>query len=283
MATRTGQRHNPQISTMKMSDIPFAISMTDHEGWGFFPKDFETRIRLYPSGSFVARMGSKLAGIISSVQYGQYAFLGNLIVSSRYRERGVGSALMQHAIDYLLDRGVKSIELDGVLAACSMYRRLGFKDKHLSLRFNRPPQGVTTMQKVIPVSPSSIVALDRKLTGIARQQLLRAALADDCNALYVHGNPVSAYALVRERAGGFCMVAPLVATSWRQVPPLVDQVLQCDGDRSLWFGVPEPQYRMSQLLTANGFEYMEPSLRMYFGRLLDYEKHIYGIFGPAVG
>jgi GNAT superfamily N-acetyltransferase len=268
---------------MGLSDIPFAVSLTDIEGWGFFPADFETKLKLYPTGSFVAHVNDEPAGIISAVEYGKYAFLGNLIIAQPFRGHGVGASLMQHAIDYLLSKGVTTIELDGVLSAVSLYRRLGFKDKHYSMRFARSPQNHPANPVTAKSPASQILTLDRKLTGVARRRLLDAALRDKRNSLLTLGNPVSAYALIRERAGGFLMVAPVVASNWRQVPGLLSTVIEHFGGRDLWIGVPEPQYRMSQLLVSHGFEYKEPSLRMYYGWRLDYEKHIYGIFGPAVG
>ena len=283
MAIHSGRTNSCTIAPMRERDIPFAISLTDREGWGFFRRDFQAKLKLYPSGSFVARTGGERVGIISSVKYDSYAFLGNLIVRDGFRGHGIGGLLMRRAIDDLLAKGVRTIELDGVLAAVSLYRRLGFKDKHLSLRLARPPQEGAVDRADSQTPAAKILALDWRLTGVARQRLLKAALSDKSNSLVGHGKPVSAYALIRERAGGFYMVAPLVATSWRQIPPLLDVVVRQYSDRPLWIGVPEPQYRMSQLLTANGFEYKEPSLRMYLGQRLDYERHVYGIFGPAIG
>jgi len=279
----TRRTDNCTITCMQATDIPFAVSLTDHEGWGFFPRDFQIKLKLYPTGSFVARLEGEPVGIISSVEYGEYAFLGNLIVRDGCRGRGIGGLLMQRAIDYLKDKGIKTIELDGVLAAVPLYRQLGFKDKHLSLRLARPPQNGNGDRDRSRKSTAAILALDRKLTGVSRRSLLKAALVDESNTLIAQGRPVSAYALIRKRAGGFLMIAPLVAFGWRQVPGLVDTVVRWHGDQPLWIGVPEPQYRMSQLLVSRGFEYKEPSLRMYSGKRLDYEKHVYGIFGPAVG
>ncbi|PWB67717.1 hypothetical protein C3F09_12925 [candidate division GN15 bacterium] len=283
MPGRTRPIEKCRITCMTPADIAFAVSLTDREGWGFFGSDFETRLRLYPSGSFVARHGRESVGMISSVTYGTYAYLGNLIVREGHRGHGIGAELMLHAVNYLLGKGVTTIELDGVWGAVTMYRKLGFRDKHLSLRFSRPAdkRAVEPMNSAIPATP--IIALDRKLVGVARQRLLRAALTDRRNSLVVQGSPVSAYALIRERAGGFSMVAPIIAPSWRQVPPLVDSVIKHYGDRPLWVGVPEPNYRMSQFLLSCGFVSREPSLRMYYGTRLNYEKHVYGIFGPAIG
>ena len=266
-----------------MSDIPFAVSLTDIEGWGFYPEDFRTRLQLYPSSSFVARLGKTPVGIISSVHYDKFAFLGNLIVLNRHRGHGIGASLMRHAISHVCVMGATTIELDGVLEAVSLYRRLGFRDKYLSVRFARPASERTLDPIKHPVRIRQILDLDRKLTGVARHRLLRSALLNKRHSLITVDNPATAYALIRQRAGGFCMIAPLVASSWKPVPRLIADIVAQYGDHPLWVGVPEQHYRMSQLLVSNGFEYRAPSLRMYFGRRLEYEKHVYGIFGPAVG
>ena len=126
------------MSTMTESDIAFATEMTDREKWGYLQEDFRRLIYFEPDGCFVARMHGKNIGMVTTPSYGDYAFLGCLIVKDEFRGVGIGASLMNEAIDYLNKKGVQTIELDSVFPALSLYRPLGFKDKYLSLRLLRP-------------------------------------------------------------------------------------------------------------------------------------------------
>ncbi|MBD3218560.1 MAG: GNAT family N-acetyltransferase, partial [candidate division Zixibacteria bacterium] len=70
-------------------------------------------------------------------RYEDYAFMGPVIVKEEFRGDGIGEKLMALGMDHLKSRGVNSIELDAVFLAMSLYRRLGFKDKHFSYRFRK--------------------------------------------------------------------------------------------------------------------------------------------------
>lgn len=272
------------IEPMTNGDVPFAMELADCEGWGHVPCEYERKILLDPEGSFVARIEGAEAGIITTVKYGTYGFLGNLIVQEQHRKEGVGERLMRHAIAYLLSQKVRSIELDGVMAAVSLYRRLGFRDKYLSIRLFRPAD---ENGEITPVKQkqgaASAFALDKRLTGIVRRHLLEGMLEDNPGCLITHGTPVAGYTMVRLRGGGLHAIGPLIAQDRKVADSLLSAVLGAYGDKRLWIGVPEPNYRMVQTLVARGFRYSPPSLRMYFGPRLDYEKYMFGICGPGVG
>jgi ribosomal protein S18 acetylase RimI-like enzyme len=273
-----------KILEMTPQDIPFALSLTDHEKWGHQEVDFRRRIDLDPRGSFVAILNDEKVGIISSVMHGKYAFLGNLIIRDGFRGEGIGEQLMKHSIHYLLDKKTTSIELDGVLSAVSLYRRLGFRDKYLSMRFMRTPDNSnppsTTMEKV---NGKSIVAFDKRQTGLSRKNFLEGTMIDYPNCSFTIGNPISGYGMIKPRATGTYAIGPIIANDFRSAKILLNQILIKFGDKPLSIGVPEQNHKMSQLLVEKGFQYRQPSLRMFFGKRIDYEKHVYAILGPDVG
>lgn len=272
------------IAPMTRDDVPFAMELADHEGWGHVPCEYERKILLDPVGSFVGRIDGVKAGIITTVRYGTYGFLGNLIVREQYRQDRVGERLMRHAIQYLQTQKVKTIELDGVLAAVSLYRRLGFKDKYLSVRMFRPAgEKREVPAPILKPRAASAFALDKRLTGIVRKHLLEGMLADTPGCLITHGIPVIGYAMVRPRGGGLHAMGPVVAEDRKVAERLLTTILGLYSEKRLWIGVLEPHYRMVQFLVDHGFQYSPPSLRMYSGPRLDYEDHMYGICGPGVG
>ena len=129
-----------RITEMKKDDVKFALKLTRIERWSYNEDDFRRLIIFEPEGCFIASKNEKRIGMVTTTSYEDYAFLGCLIVLKGERGKGIGTKLMGHAINYLNGKGVKTVELDGVFPAVSMYRRLGFKDKYLSLRFIRRPE-----------------------------------------------------------------------------------------------------------------------------------------------
>lgn len=169
------------IEPMGRADIPFARSLTDIEQWGHMEEDFGRFIDLNPAGCLVAWLDGARAGIVTSAVYGDYAFLGNLIVRRDCRTLGMGRRLMEAVIAGLDQQGVKTIELDGVFGAVEAYRRFGFRDKYLSLRFTRPAgsgPGHAAAGVERRVDVREILRFDRDQTGIDRsgfiEHLLRA-------------------------------------------------------------------------------------------------------------
>ena len=124
------------IRVMQAADLDFAASLTAAEGWGS-----ETRVELEgsfgydPGGCLLAEEDAERIGMCVATPYGESGFVGELIVAPSARQRGVGRALLDHAINYLQGRGLASILLDGVPAAVPLYERAGFRRVCRSMRF----------------------------------------------------------------------------------------------------------------------------------------------------
>ena len=106
------------ISVMREKDIAFATHLAKEEKWGYMEKDFRRLIYFEPEGCFVVWKDKKRVGMVTTTSYKDYAFLGCLIVRKDERGKGIGETLMNHAINYLINREIKTIELDGVFFRC---------------------------------------------------------------------------------------------------------------------------------------------------------------------
>ena len=273
------------ISIMTDEDIPFAVKMTDIEQWGYLPDDFRRLMLFEPQGCFIARRSGVPIGMITTTSYDSYGFIGSLIVAGEHRGEGVGERLMNRAINYLEDKGVTTIELDGVFAAVSLYRRLGFKDKYLSLRFSREASNeYGELYKCPRELEKEIIEFDGMSTGINRTRLLSSYFSEDSNSIYVlREDVITAYALIRKRAGGVFAIGPLVASDQMHAESLLLAILKKYGSRNLTTGVPAPNHGIIESLLQNGFVYNHPSLRMFRGLRIDYEKNIFAIFSAEKG
>lgn len=273
------------IRPMIADDAEFAARMTVIERWGYLVEDFRRLVTLEPRGCFVAVRDNRRIGMITTVSYGEFSVLGCLIVRKAYRGLGIGETLMQCAMDRLERGGVRSTELDGVIPALSLYRRLGFKDQCLSLRFFRPalPAGGGTT-KPGGAGEDEITAFDRSMTRLDRRHVLERFCREFPASLYaVRDEGLRAYAFVRSRAEGRFVIAPFVAADQTAAERLLSHIVPAYSDRPLYIGVLESNRTMVSLLIARGFVYMQPSVRMYRGERVGYDKHVYGIISPEKG
>ncbi len=170
---------------MTSDDIDFAVRLTNIEKWANSEDDFRRLINLNPNGNFVAWDMDKKVGLITSAIFGKLAFVGNLIISEKYRGRGIGRALMEHALKYLGEQNnISTIELDGDFPAVELYRKLGFRDKYFSFRFCRKPtndcrkssESSTGKLQASIVEPEKIIESDNKLIDtpdINRERFLK--------------------------------------------------------------------------------------------------------------
>lgn len=274
------------ISVMTTADVDFSIRMTDREQWGNVKADFIRLVYFEPDGCFVARRNGRRIGMVTSTTYGSYAFMGSLIVQKGHRGAGVGEQLMRQALAYLDSKGIKTVELDGVFEAVSLYRRLGFKDKYLSLRFYRPPQLVRDDKQgeVSRVCAEELVNFDRSMTGLCREKLLGRFLEEFGEDSIVTGtDKMTGYGIVKPRSGGNSAIGPVVAENTAAFEEILERVLRTHSDRGLSIGVPEIQHGAVEPLLDRGFIYRQPSLRMYRGERADYEENVYGIASPEKG
>jgi GNAT superfamily N-acetyltransferase len=274
------------ISPMRESNIPFAVSLTDHEHWGNLPADFSRILALNPQGCFVAWESDKPVGIIASCLYGDYAFLGDLIVSPDYRRKGIGEALMRHVIENVRRRGAENIELDATFAGVPLYRRLCFRDKYLSLRFRRGgTEQSTTTRPRSEYSLEEIVSIDHRLAGLDRKILLSQFVQEFQDSAYIArtSDLLTGYGFVYPRADGVYTIGPLVAESNEIAESLLAAVMIDFRHSPLTIGLLQPMHHFADVLLRYHFEFRPPSLRMYLGKRLDYEKHIYGISSADKG
>lgn len=273
------------ISPMKEADIDFAIHLTELEKWAYIKEDFRRLIYFEPKGCFVARKGKEKIGIVTTTTYKDYAFLGSLIVKKEERGRGIGNKLMCHAIDYLEKKGTNTIELDGVFPAVSLYRRLGFKDKYLSLRLNRKGGGYNDSSSRYDYKTlDEILSFDREKTGISRERILMRVLKEFSSSTFlIIDKKVVAYAVLRPRADGSFTIGPLIAENTQSAEILLTSIISKYPEVRLNVGIPEINHLAVEIFRRNNFIHTQASLRMYRGKRKDYERHIYGILSPEKG
>lgn len=186
---------------MKAEDIPFAVDITDEEGWGYMEEDFQRLIDLEPNGCFVAIDQDDRVGMLTTTSYGDIGWIGNVVVGSERRQGRIGTEMVMHAVEYLKGKSVRNIGLYSYLNAVSFYERMGFQESFRVARFftfakasEVKGTGVVT-RDVLP----QVADFDRKHFPGDRSQLLDKMLEDFPELFFcVEENHILGYIL------GFC-------------------------------------------------------------------------------
>jgi len=113
-----------EIGTASSKDFPSLVELTSHEGWNYSESDF---VRLWSTGcmeTLVAREGGAVAGMATVLDYGEVAWIANVVVRSDLRGMGTGRALMDEAI--ARNCGKRTISLLSYSNTVDFYRKQGF-------------------------------------------------------------------------------------------------------------------------------------------------------------
>ena len=249
---------NVTIRRMKPSDLTFAAECTTAEKW--VSEDIHTFKGFYfhdPGGCLLAELSGKPVGICIATSYGESGFIGELIVQVEARGRGIGTALLKYGVNYLLDRGSKTIYLDGVLKAVPLYERNEFRKVARSWRFlgkltgKQHPQ-VHAMQ---PDDLPAIFALDKWAFGADRSFFLRRRLElfpKFCMVMK-KGRRIAGY--IQGRCGeGWVSAGPWVLDEGITEAGCLLESLACEaGDLSISMGVLDNNAPAMELLQSLGF------------------------------
>jgi predicted N-acetyltransferase YhbS len=112
------------LRRMTEADLPGADELRRLAGWNQTAEEWRRSLSLEPEGCFVALQDGKVAGTVTTITYGRaLAWIGMMLVHPDHRGRGIGTGLMQQALKYLQDRGVKCIKLDATPAGQPLYEK----------------------------------------------------------------------------------------------------------------------------------------------------------------
>jgi GNAT superfamily N-acetyltransferase len=260
-----------QVKPMRVDDFQFATELANTMNWNMAPEDFEFNLSLEPEGCFVAFDGSKRIGIATCISFGSLGWFGNLIVSEKYRKKGVGSLLVQHSIDYLRINGVKTIGLYAYTNLVDFYSGLGFKkDNDFTLV---AVDNLDCKPTNIQIEPGvkytqEIEKFDNDFFGGNRAKLLESVILEKGNLSYccIENGQVIGYvaATVYEK---MAWVGPLICKAGKTevANSLVTTVLSKLNGLSIYAAFPKKEIMLSNLFTKFGFKEEFSVSRMFFG------------------
>jgi len=207
---------------------------------------------------------SRIIASTSALAAGKVGVIGNVVVHSDYRRRGLGRMMTSAAVEWLRSQRVGSVLLDATDDGQPLYTQLGFvpvgRSWYIKIRLDRIDQSkLRTLAGGLPATEHAsgdlqqVSALDQAGFGGDRMGLLQQMLGQPHNWLLVAGEgggEPSGYLLygrlrgqhADHRLGPSVHIGPLVATSPSAAAALFAAVLRPDAPWRTVLGHPaEPE------------------------------------------
>lgn len=274
----SGHSTSITIREMHKEDLIFAAQCTAQENWvsenlatleGFFLHDAQ--------GCLLAEENDQPIGICIATDYGSSGFIGELIVRPEARGRGVGAALLNHAVELLKARGVETVYLDGVLKAVMLYERNGFKKLCRSWRFSGalPGQLSPFVKPMTEGDIDQVIVLDKRYFGADRSFFLkrRLELFPQLSYVMVTRDRITGFILGREGTDWVAAGPWVVEAGGKNPFELLQGFAWGASGRSISIGILDTHRQACELVQSHGFVARPDSpWRMAFGRSTDLGK-----------
>jgi len=253
-------------------DLGFAFRLVKVTGWDNTLEDLERLLSYEPEGCFIAEVGGKPVGMVTTTSYGKLGWIGCLIVKPEKRGRGVGTELMRQAIEHLQWKGVETIRLDAVPKAVPLYRRLGFVEECRSLRFRGTWARYSASDVRLMQSShlEDVFALDMRCFGADRSRVLIRLFQDFpelCFVSYIDSE-IAGYVMARRTTEGG-KIGPWVCRpdgpGRERAEPLLRAALNAFDGQTISVGVLEENPLSQEILKRYGFSEGPWSVRMRLG------------------
>jgi GNAT superfamily N-acetyltransferase len=279
-----------EIELLRGVHFPEALQLTEDSQWNQTEQDWRRLLQTSPKGCFGALLDGCLIGTVTTVAYGtELAWIGMMLVDPDYRRRGLGTRLMQAALEHLRRIGAASIKLDATPAGRPLYESMGFRPEGLIERWEG--MGQPGVKKKWPDWDeglgAAVYAFDRLAFGADRSAMLASLIADSPVVPLVAITPegqLEGFVLARPGRRAF-HIGPVAAQGQGTALALLDGMLgQLAGEKvyldfNTGFGIG------SEVLVDRGLVKQRDLNQMAFGpeSQAGLSKRIFGLAGPEMG
>lgn len=130
----------PVLRNMRPSDAEDVLELTRQEAWGLGLEDVAIVLELSPGHSVVAELDGRVVAGVTVAVSGPRATLGQVIVDSGHRGRGIGRSMLSAVLGELDRTGVEKVELIGMKGTDSLYEGFGFRAAEGITLLSGPPE-----------------------------------------------------------------------------------------------------------------------------------------------
>ncbi len=253
-----------------------------------YKKEIQRYKALQRDGWFVAELDGAPVGMVGAVDYGEFAYVGLMVVHPTVQRRGIGRALMERLLDWLDGRGVPVVLLDATEAGASLYTKLGFVDDSSTLVF-QGEHGASSPYSSLKVSTlrkeelSALTAFDAPIFGANRLCVFATYLSefsDRAFAAHTEAGQIAGY-LVAQHS----ILGPWAASTPEVAEALLAVALKEPFDGAPRVLVPSTNQAATSLLERQGFIKQRTLRHMRRGgsAALGQRERLYGLVSLAIG
>lgn len=254
-----------ELEAVDLAAVPpgECLSLSSEAGWNQTPADWARLLRLGP-GFGLAERGGPLVASATVLPYDEsIAWISMVLVTARWRRRGLASLLLRQALDACRQRG-RSAFLDATPQGAAVYRQLGFAAGEAITRWSRPAGAVAVAAPTAGEDAAKDASWeltcqrDTRAMGAPRRALLEALAADGRRLLRSGGSLLL-------RPGRLAwQLGPLIADDRRATEALLAEGLAATGAQPV-FADARDAADLAGVLEAAGFRPQRGFLRMHLG------------------
>jgi GNAT superfamily N-acetyltransferase len=197
------------IRQMTESDVPLGMRLKTAAGWNQLVADWRRVLVLEPSGCWVAEWNGEPVGTAAACIFGDVAWIAMVLVDHEHRGRGIGRAMLEHALGFLDERQVATVRLDATPLGQPLYEKLGFAPQFTLARYSGEISSNTVNDLRIdehyvvaapqPTDFSPMIDFDREVVKFDRRKLLERLFRDypDEPRVVRNGEGIAGYATLR--------------------------------------------------------------------------------------
>ena len=259
---------------MVESDIEFAKSLTDSEDWGNSIEDWQRLMKI--SIPLIAVDGKYSVGVTTAFDYGNIGMIGNVVVSSKSRGKGVGKILLKEAMKRL--ESCKSVRVQSRMEVTTFYKELGFLAEGMSTQFRLDadmksfqPFDVGSDENIVPAEGymDEILAIDQRQFGGDRSQFLK-ELNDylpQCSFVALgEDSSVKGFIMAKGEDSWYEIGPWIVEPGCKNWQGMLQATVQAIPDKStIEVLVPAPNFRITNLLDSIGYNAHSYCMSMFYG------------------
>jgi len=263
-----------KVRDMRESDIEFAKSLTDVEEWGNSIEDWQRLLRI--SIPLIAHDGKELLGVTTAFDYGKLGMIGNVVVSSECRGKGVGQALLKESMKRL--ESCKSVRVHSKMDVVSFYSSLGFIPEGMSTVFRLDgdmksfqPFVIDSDENIVSAEGywDEIVAMDKRQFGGNRSNLLKELVTylPQCSFVSLgKDGSVKGFIMAKGEDKWYEIGPWIVEPGCKNWQGLLQASVQAiPPNSSVEIFVPAPNFRVTSLLDSMSYNAQSYCMSMYYG------------------
>jgi GNAT superfamily N-acetyltransferase len=268
------------LRALRPDDIPFAMEVKNIAGWNQSARDWAGYLEYEPDGCFIAEVNGKKAGTAMAIAYGQrFGWIGMVLVHPDARRLGIGTRLLKRTIEYLQQRGVKSVKLDATPMGRQVYVPMGFRDEYELSRYQGDaPADVAPTSAAVQFMTErdlpELTAFDAPVFGAERPLVLRSMSSRNPEFCFVRRevpegkkagvSPINGYIIARHGQNAV-QIGPWIARDAAGADELLRAFWKRVPGKKVFVDVPHPNAAGIELIRQYGFTVQRGYSRMFLG------------------